>query len=39
MTEERAYELLKNWTGQDFGRDIEAWSNWVNKHPNIIRPS
>lgn len=32
---ERAYQLLKTLTGQDFGRDIEAWDNWVKEHPHI----
>jgi hypothetical protein len=36
MPKEKAYELLKEWTGQDFGQDIEAWKNWVEKHPDII---
>jgi hypothetical protein len=39
IPKERAYELLKAWTGQDFGEDIEAWTSWVKKHPNIIRPN
>jgi hypothetical protein len=36
MPKEKAYELLKEWTDQDFGQDIEAWKDWVKKHPNII---
>lgn len=36
LPKDRAYQLLKDWTGQDFGEDIDAWENWVRKHPNII---
>jgi hypothetical protein len=39
VPKERAYQLLKAWTGQDFGEDIEAWENWVNEHPDVIHPS
>lgn len=39
VPKERAYQLLKAWTGQDFDRDIEAWENWVNEHPHVIPPN
>jgi hypothetical protein len=35
IPKERAYELLKALTGQDFGEDIEAWENWVNEHLDV----
>jgi hypothetical protein len=27
---EKAYELLKIGTGQDFGDDVAAWEKWLN---------
>jgi hypothetical protein len=32
LPREQAYELLKEWTGQDFGYDIEAWEAWIEKN-------
>ncbi len=37
LPKETAYQLLKTWTGKDFGWDIEAWENWVSKHPHLTR--
>ncbi len=39
LSQEKAYQLLKAWTGQDFGLDIEAWENWVKEHPHIVPPN
>jgi hypothetical protein len=36
LPQDRAYQLLKDWTGRDFGLDVEAWENWVKEHPHII---
>ncbi|NJR31863.1 MAG: hypothetical protein HC778_02025 [Chamaesiphon sp. CSU_1_12] len=38
ISKDRAYQLLKEWTGQDFGEDIKAWQAWVKKNPNRIEP-
>ncbi len=27
-SKEVAYEALKDWTGQDFGYDADAWRQW-----------
>ena len=33
ITKERAYELLKEWTGEDFGIDnLDAWEKWVKEN-------
>jgi hypothetical protein len=29
MPSDKALELLKSLTGQDFGDDIEAWKKWL----------
>jgi hypothetical protein len=29
---ERALELLKQWTGQDFGFDVHKWEAWIAEH-------
>jgi hypothetical protein len=36
LPKDRAYQLLKELTGQDFGEDINAWKNWIIAHPNVI---
>jgi hypothetical protein len=28
LPKDQAYEILKRWTGQDFGYDTELWSVW-----------
>jgi hypothetical protein len=33
LPRERAYELLREWTGQDFGYDIAQWRAWIRSHP------
>jgi hypothetical protein len=34
LTQEKALQMLKNVTGQDFGYDVEKWKEWLiaNKH-------
>jgi hypothetical protein len=32
LPKERALELLKQWTGQDFGDDVAAWERWIAEH-------
>jgi hypothetical protein len=29
LTREQAYELLKKWSGQDFGMDDKRWESWA----------
>ena len=36
---ERALELLKQWTGQDFGYDVEAWEAWIAEHGSTLKVS
>lgn len=31
MPKDEAYDWLKELSGLDFGRDVEAWSEWVRK--------
>jgi hypothetical protein len=26
---DKAYEIAKRWTGQDFGHDVNAWKEWI----------
>lgn len=41
MTKERAYEALKDYTGQDFGYNVRAWKRHINSHggPKQYDPS
>lgn len=32
ISRERALELLKQWTGQDFGFDVAKWEAWIAQH-------
>ncbi len=32
VSPERALELLKLWTGQDFGFDVAKWEKWISEH-------
>ena len=32
LPKERALQLLKEWTGQDFGDDVAAWERWIAEH-------
>ena len=32
MPKEKAYERLKQETGQDFGYDVEAWRKWFREN-------
>lgn len=38
LTKDRAYELLKEWTGQDFGYDVKKWSSWIAKNRKKLYP-
>jgi hypothetical protein len=29
LPRDRAYELLKEWTGQDFGYNVATWEAWI----------
>ena len=37
LSQDRAYELLKQSTGQDFGYDFDQWETWIVQHPKSIR--
>ncbi len=39
LSQDQAYELLKQYTGQDFGYDSEQWETWLAQHPESIRHS
>lgn len=32
VSRDRALELLKKWTGQDFGFDVAKWEAWIVEH-------
>jgi hypothetical protein len=32
MSQEQAYEVLRRWTGEDFGYDVGLWSEWLVTH-------
>lgn len=32
-----ACELLKTWTGQDFGYDPDKWGKWLQAHRRVYR--
>jgi hypothetical protein len=32
LSKERALALLRSWTHQDFGDDIDAWESWIASH-------
>ena len=36
VTRERALELLRKWTGQDFGFDADQWENWISEHRDEV---
>ena len=36
---ERALELLKQWTGQDFGLDVAKWEAWIAEHGDNLKVS
>ena len=36
---ERALELLKQWTGQDFGFDVAKWEAWITEHGGKLKIS
>jgi len=35
LTKEQALVLLKDYTGQDFGYDVEAWRRWFDENPDF----
>jgi len=35
VSRERALELLKQWTGEDFGYDADQWEAWIKTHGAI----
>jgi hypothetical protein len=39
LTREKALELLKAWTGQDFGFDVQKWEEWIASSCSQIRKS
>lgn len=32
LPKEKALELLRAWTGKDFGYDVAAWERWISEH-------
>jgi hypothetical protein len=35
LPKDKALELLRKWSGQDFGYDFDAWKAWIREHhPN-----
>jgi hypothetical protein len=39
LPRERALELLKEWTGQDFGFDVPKWEAWIAEHGAKLKVS
>lgn len=39
LPKKEAIVQLKHHTGQDFGDDVEKWSDWIKSHPQSIRRS
>jgi hypothetical protein len=38
LPRDRALQLLKEWTGQDFGYDVTAWEEWLRTHRASLPP-
>ena len=38
MGKRKAYEGLKTVTGQDFGKNVEMWEEYLKKHPLKLGP-
>jgi hypothetical protein len=39
LPKKEAIAQLKHHTGQDFGDDVEKWTEWIKSHPHSIRRS
>jgi hypothetical protein len=39
LPREKALELLRERTGQDFGFDVQQWRKWIRAHPHRLSPS
>jgi len=37
LPREKAYEMLKKDTGQDFGYDVKAWKKWLEENKKGAR--
>jgi hypothetical protein len=37
LPRERALELLRQWTGQDFGLDADRWESWLRANVEEFR--
>jgi len=37
LPRDRAYALLCEWTGQDFGYDVARWPSWIRTHPRRVK--
>ena len=37
LPRERALELLRQWTGQDFGLDADRWEDWLRANVEEFR--
>lgn len=37
LPKNKAYDLLKHHTGEDFGDNFDKWEQWIDEHPNSIR--
>jgi hypothetical protein len=35
QSKEDAYEMLKRYTGQDFGYDIDSWERWLKENKKL----
>jgi hypothetical protein len=38
MGKRKAYKALKDLTGEDFGKDIDKWTDYLKKHPIKLIP-
>lgn len=36
ISQEEAYELLKKYSGEDFGYDVSAWKQWFKENVNSL---
>ena len=36
LCQKQAFEMLKKYTGQDFGYDFDQWELWIAQHPEPI---
>lgn len=35
LSEDKALAELKHLTGQDFGKDVQKWEEWLKKNPEV----